>query len=147
MRHLHNTRLRRLLKRRWLVAMLVGGVLFSSVYAFAATLGVSSNTLSAGNQAVTTCTASVNASYTIAYDSTLPGYRVSGVNLNNLLAACVGKTITVDLTGAANASLVQVTYLVTGADAPTPGNKTITVPASPSIAASLVTGISVALTG
>jgi hypothetical protein len=142
-----NRRSKALLKRRWVLALVLGGVLFSSVYAFAATLGVTSNTLSAGNQSVTTCTSSVNASYTIAYDSTLPGYRVSGVNLNNLLAACVGKTITVDLTGAANASLVQVNYLVTALDAPAPGNKTITVPASPSIAASLVTGISVAITG
>jgi hypothetical protein len=131
------------LKKKGILAVVVGALVFSSAYAFAATLGVTSNSLGAGNASVTSCAASVTAAYTTTYDSTIPGYRVSGVNLNNL-TACSGKAITVDLTGAGNASLSQVTYTVLAADA-TAGNKTITVPGS--INAGLVTGVSVVIAG
>jgi hypothetical protein len=106
-------------------------------------LNVTSSSLGAGNAPVSGCAAAVTASYTLAYDSTIPGYRVSGVNINNL-SACSGKTITVDLTGAGNTSLTQVTYTVLAADA-TAGNKTI--PVGGSISAGNVTGVSVALAG
>lgn len=131
------------LRKKSILAIVIGLFVFSSAYAFAATLGVTSNSLGAGNASVTSCAATVTAAYTTAYDSTIPGYRVSGVNLNNL-TACSGKAITVDLTGASNASLTQVTYTVTSTDA-TAGNKTITVGGS--INAGSVTGVSVALAG
>jgi hypothetical protein len=131
------------LRKKSILAIVVGLLVFSSAYAFAATLGVTSSSLGAGNASVTSCTSTVAAAYTTAYDSTIPGYRVSGVNLNNL-TACSGKTITIDLTGASNASLTQVTYTVLAADA-TAGNKTITVGGS--INAGSVTGVSVALAG
>ena len=135
--------LRTAFKKKWLLAIVVGSLVFSSAYAFAATLNVTSASLGAGNATVSSCAASVTAAYTVAYDSTIPGYRVSGVNLNNL-TSCSGKAITVDLTNAANASLSQVTYTVLAADA-TAGNKTITVPGS--INAGLVTGVDVAIAG
>jgi hypothetical protein len=131
------------LKKKGILAVVVGALVFSSAYAFAATLGVTSSTLGAGNASVTTCAATVTAAYTTAYDSTISGYRVNGVNINTL-AACAGKVITVDLTGAGNASLTQVTYTVLVGDA-TAGNKTI--PVGGSISAGLVTGVSVALAG
>ena len=131
------------LRKRSVLALLVGAVVFSSAYAFAATLNVTSSSLGAGNAPVSSCAAAVTAGYTLAYDSTVPGYRVSGVNINNL-SACSGKTITVDLTGAGNSSLTQVTYTVLAADA-TAGNKTI--PVGGSISAGNVTGVSVALAG
>jgi len=132
-----------ILRKKWILAAVIGAVVFSSAYAFAATLGVTSNSLGAGNSAVASCAASVTAAYTIAYDSTIPGYRVAGVNINNL-TACSGKTITVDLTGASNVSLTEVTYTVLAADA-TAGNKTITVGGS--INAASVTGVAVAIAG
>jgi hypothetical protein len=135
--------LRGALRKKWLLAIVASAMVFSSAYAFAATLNVTSSSLGAGNAAVTSCAATITAAYTVAYDSTLPGYRVSGVNLNNL-TACSGKAITADLTGAGNASLSQVTYTVLAADA-TAGNKTI--PVGGSINAGLVTGVSVALAG
>jgi hypothetical protein len=131
------------LRKKSLLALAVGGVVFSSAYAFAATLGVSSNSLGAGNAAVSACASTITAQYSVAYDTTIPGYRVSGINLNNL-AACAGKTVTAVLTGAANASLGQVTYTVLTADA-TAGNKTI--PVAGSVNAGTVTGVSVALAG
>ena len=131
------------LKKKGILAVVVGALIFSSAYAFAATLGVTSSSLGAGNASVATCAATVTAAYTTAYDSTIPGYRVSGVNINTL-TACSGKTITVDLTGAGNASLSQVTYTVLAADA-TAGNKTI--PVGGSISAGSVTGVSVAIAG
>jgi hypothetical protein len=138
-------KLRTALRRRFVLALVVGGVAFTTVYAFAATLGVSSQSLGAGNAAVTTCAASVTATYAIAYDSTVPGYKVSSVTLNNL-TACNGKTITVDLTKADNSSIGQVTGTVLPADA-TAGTKTIALPASPVVSAALVTGVAVAIAG
>lgn len=135
--------LRTALGKKWILATTVGAIVFSSAYAFAATLGVTSNSLAAGNASVAGCAASVTASYTIAYDSSLPGHRVSGVNLDNLVS-CAGKVITVDLTGSGNASLGQVTYTVLAADA-TAGNKTISVGGS--INAAGVSGVSVAIAG
>ena len=135
--------LRTALGKRWLLAAVAAVLAFSSVYAFAATLNVSSNSLAAGNAAVSGCAASVAASYSVAYDSSIAGYRVSGVNLNNL-TACSGKAITVDLTGTADASLAQVTYTVLAADAAA-GNKTLTVAGG--VPASALTGVSVAIAG
>ena len=95
-----NETLRALLRKRAILALLVGAAVFGSVYAFAATLSVSSLSLGAGNSSVSTCTSSVTASYSISYDATMttPGYRVSGITINNI-STCSGKTITVDLTG------------------------------------------------
>ena len=131
------------LKKKGILAVVVGALVFSSAYAFAATLGVTSNSLGAGNASVASCAATVTAAYTTAYDSTIPGYRVSGVNLNNL-TACSGKVITVDLTNLGNTSISQVTGTVTALEA-TAGNKTIAVAGS--INAGLVAGISVAIAG
>jgi hypothetical protein len=60
--------LRQALKRRFVLAAVVGGVVFSSAYAFAATLNITTKTLGAGNTSVTACTSStLQASYTVAF--------------------------------------------------------------------------------
>src|ERR1051325_3402827 len=106
--------LRPALRKRAVVALILGGVMFSSVYAFAATLGVNSAQLAAGNASVISCVATnVNASYLIAYDQNISagGYRVDKI-VRSGLAGCAGKSITADLTGpgTSTASLKQVTY-------------------------------------
>lgn len=60
--------LRQALKRRFVLATVVGAVVFSSAYAFAATLNITTKTLGAGNTSVTACTSStLQASYTVAF--------------------------------------------------------------------------------
>ena len=48
--------LRLALRRRLVLALVVGGVVFATAYAFAATLAVTSKSLGAGNTTVTACT-------------------------------------------------------------------------------------------
>jgi hypothetical protein len=106
-----------LLRRKLILAGLVGVASFVSVYAFAASLNVSSQSLGAGNSVVASCAPStgpgavtLTASYSTTYDSSFGGYKVSKVTLNATLTAtgattaipigCAGKLVTVDLAAA-----------------------------------------------
>jgi len=132
-----------LAKRRTLFAVVLAVTIFGAVYGFAATLNVGSNTLSAGNVAVASCqvTGTPTGTYTTAYDSTIPGYKVASVIVTGLdNTNCNGKAISVTLTGAANANLATIAGTV-----PASGNLTLT-PGS-SISAAAVTGVSVAING
>lgn len=136
--------IRAALRKRLVLAIVVGGIVFSTVYGFAATLTVSTTNLSAGNAAVASCTASVSASYSVAYDSTLPGYRVSQVTVSGI-TGCTSRTIVVDLTDTNNNSLFETTpYTITSSDV-TAGHVNLTVTGH--INAATVTGVSVAVTG
>lgn len=106
------------LRKRLVLALTVGGVIFSSVYAFAATLSVGTDSLGAGNSVVASCAGSttLTASYTTTYDSTFAGFRVSNVrltaNAGNIPAACANKSLTVNLAApvaSGSTSLGQVT--------------------------------------
>jgi hypothetical protein len=135
-----------LAKRRTLFALLLALTIFGAVYGFAATLNVGTNALSAGNATVASCQASgtPTGTYTVAYDSTVPGYKVTGVTVTGMDPGCNGKTVSVTLTGASSASLASgsATYSSAGS------NTTVAIgslSATPS--AALVTGISVAVNG
>jgi hypothetical protein len=132
----------RVLKNKWALAAIVATVVFSSAFAFAATLGVSGASLGAGNADVTSCaTGSVGATYQTAYSASPRGYVVSNVVFSGL-AGCGGKTLTADLTDGTNASLGQVTYSVPGTP---PSSATVAAPAG--VLASNLNGISVAIAG
>ena len=132
-----------LAKRKTLFAAVLALTIFGAVYGFAATLNVGANTLSAGNATVASCqaTGTPTGTYTTAYDSTIPGYKVATVVVTGLdTTNCNGKAISVTLTGAANANLATITGTV-----PSSGNLTLT-PGS-TVSAANVTGVSVAING
>jgi len=133
--------LKALAARKTLFALVLALTIFGAVYGFAATLNVGSNQLSAGNATVASCQASgtPTGTYSIAYDSTLPGYKVSNVNVTGIDAGCNGKTITVNLTSSTNASLGSITGTISG-------TSFAAAPAA-SVDAKLVTGVSVAING
>lgn len=132
-----------LAKRRTLFAILLALTIFGAVYGFAATLNVGANTLSAGNASVASCQASgtPTGTYTVAYDSTLGGYKVSGVTITSLDAGCATKAVSVTLTGAANANLATIAGTV-----PAGGGSLALTPGS-TVSAASVTGVSVAING
>jgi hypothetical protein len=132
-----------LAQKKTLFALVLALTIFGAVYGFAATLNVGSNQLSAGNASVASCQASgtPTGTYAVAYDSTLPGYKVSSVTVTSLDTNCAGKTVSVSLTGAANANLGTVTGTV-----PVGGGSLLMTPGS-SISAAAVTGLSVAING
>ena len=108
--------------KRALTALLVGGVVFATVYGFAASLTVTSDSLGAGTTSVTACqSTAVNATYAPTYQSGLPAYEATTVTVNGLDETgpkCGGKAIRVTLTGpgASNVSLSEQTAtLPTGA--------------------------------
>jgi hypothetical protein len=135
-----------LAKRRAIFAVLLALTIFGVVYGFAATLNVGANALSAGNAAVASCqaTGTPTGTYALAYDPALPGYKVSGVTVTGMDPLCNGKTVSVTLTGALNASLATGSAVYSSAGSST----TVAIPSlvgTPN--ATGVTGVSVAVNG
>lgn len=100
--------------RRFVTAILIGGTIFGAVFGLAASLGVSSKTLGAGNASVVACQAgTLTASFATSYDSTIPGYKVGVVTVNGLDTTsgtnCASKAFRILLTNSSNASLGEVT--------------------------------------
>jgi hypothetical protein len=135
--------LKTLAKKRTLVAVVLALTIFGAVYGFAATLSVGANSLSAGNATVSSCqsTGTPTGTYTVAYDSTLGGYKVAGVTVTSLDTLCASKAVSVTLTGASNANLGTLTGVV-----PVGGGQLALTPGA-TISAAGVTGVSVAING
>jgi len=134
--------LKALMKKKTLFAFVLALTIFGAVYGFAATLNLNTNQLSAGNATVASCQATTPvASYAVAYDSTLGGYKVGTVTVTSLDAACAAKTVSVTLTGAAGANLNTVSAVI-----PAGGGVQVMTPGA-TVSAALVTGLSVAING
>jgi hypothetical protein len=120
------------------LAAVVASIVFAGVYGFAASLGLSSSGLGAGNAVVAACGSGITASYTTAYSATLPGYSVSQVNLASIPAGCLSKSYRIQLTGSGGATVgseVSGTLPASGT--------TASIATSGNVDASAVTGISV----
>jgi hypothetical protein len=123
---------------KMILAAVAAVVVFASTYGFAASLGMTTSGLGAGSSVVAACGTGIQASYTTAYASGIPGYAVSQVNLASIPAACLSKSYKIQLTGASGATIgseMSGTLPASGttANIATSGNPD----------ASLVTGISV----
>jgi hypothetical protein len=125
---------------RFALPLITGITVFGAVTAFAASLAVSTKSLGAGNATVSSCNASATVSYNTVYSATLPGYKVSTAPVTTA-AGCNGLAYKVTLTGAANASLGEVTGTLDATGAASPDFS------SSNVAAASVTGVSVTVTG
>ena len=125
---------------KMIVAAVAAMIVFASTYGFAASLGITSSGLGAGNAVVAACGTGIQAAYTSAYASGIPGYAVSQVNLSSIPAACLSKSYRIQLTGAAGAAVgSEMTGTLPGA------GTTANISTSGNPDASLVTGISVVI--
>jgi hypothetical protein len=124
---------------KMIVAAVAAVVVFGSTYGFAASLGLTTNGLGAGSSVVAACGTGIQAAYTTAYASGIPGYAVSQVNLSSIPAACQSKSYRIQLTGAAGATV--------GAEmsGTLPATATANIATSGNPDASLVTGVSVVI--
>ena len=114
--------------------------IFGATYGLAASLGLTSDTLGAGNVVVAACQGTaLNATYTSTYAAGLPGYQATTVTLTGMAAGCQNKAYRVTLYGAAGASLGEVTGTTPGA------GTTITVTPFAGVSAALVTGVAVVI--
>jgi hypothetical protein len=121
-----------------LLAAVVACIVFAGVYGFAASLGLGSSGLGAGNAVVAACGSGTQAAYTTAYSATLPGYSVSQVNLSSIPAGCLNKSYRIQLTGAGGATVgAEMTGTL-----PASGT-TANINTTGNVDASAVTGISV----
>jgi hypothetical protein len=116
-----------LAQKKTLFALVLALTIFGAVYGFAATLNVGTNQLSAGNATVASCQASgtPTGTYTVAYDSSISGYKVSGVTVTGLDAGCASKAISVTLSGTSGTGLNTISGTVPvggGTLALTPGS-------------------------
>jgi hypothetical protein len=105
------------MKKRVITSLVAALTVFGVVFAMAASLGgINSSSLGADDAVVASCdTNGVSTSYTVSYNSTSPaGYKVTGVSVSGIAAACDGGTMKVVLTGSGNASLGEVTSTVSG---------------------------------
>lgn len=124
---------------KMIVASVAAFIVFAGVYGFAASLGLSSSGLGAGSAVVASCGSGIQASYTTAYASGIPGYAVSQVNLASIPAACQSKSYKIQLTGAGGAAIGSE---LTGT---LPATATANIATSGNPDASLVTGVSVVI--
>jgi hypothetical protein len=125
---------------KMVVATIAAATVFGGVYGFAASLGLTSSGLGAGNAVVAACGTGIQAAYTSAYSASIPGYSVSQVNLSSIPAACLSKSYRIQLTGAAGAAVGSEM----SGTLPSSGT-TANISTSGSPDASLVTGISVVI--
>ncbi|MEP7060636.1 MAG: hypothetical protein ABI828_07880 [Actinomycetota bacterium] len=134
--------------KRTLTALLAGIVVFATVYGFAASLSVSASSLGAGTSAVAACqSATLTASYAVAYDSSIPAYKVGVVTVSGLdtgAGKCPSKAFKVTLTGpgASNASLGEVTGTT-----PSSGTTFTADFTSSNVSAASITNIHVVISG
>lgn len=131
-------------KRRTLLAVLGGIIACSLVVAAAASLGgITSSSLGADDAVVASCDSNgVTTSYTSTYNTTsTAGFKVNDVTVGGISDTCDGLTMTVTLTGAANASLGSVSQAVpTGV-----GTTNVLSFISQSILANSVTGVHIVI--
>jgi hypothetical protein len=126
---------------RLLLALVAAAAAFAGVRGFAASFGTGSAGLGAGSELVASCGSGMTFGYTWAFDAGTRGYAVSSIELSNIPAGCLGRSLSVtfyESSKSAIGSPVSSTLPRSGA------TETISVLAgSATIDASLISGISV----
>jgi hypothetical protein len=126
--------------KKYVIALVVGVAVFGAVFAFAASLTVNSKSLAAGSGSVAACNATAAVSFNTTYSATIPGYKVSTAPVISAIA-CANMSYRVTLTGAASASLGEVTGTLDSSGAASPDFS------ASNVNAASVTGVSVVITG
>jgi hypothetical protein len=125
------------------VGAIVAGVLaFGGIYALAASLTVTSNTLGAGSVAVASCqSTAINAAYTPLTYTSGTGYTTVSVTVTGLASTCNSVPYRITLYQSGGGSLVEATGTT-----PASGT-TFTTSAFTAVSAASVTGVAVVLGG
>lgn len=113
------------MKKRILLGLTIGGVVFAAVFGAAASLAVDGNSLQAGADTSLKCDANgVNTTYTVGWNATAKNNLVSEVKVNGIDVetvttpeSCTGQKLTVTLTDSTGAALETKTLTGTVAAA------------------------------
>jgi len=98
-------------RQRFMIATIVGIMVFATVFAVAASLSISATSLGAGTATVASCdTDGVTTSFETSYSAAAAGYQVTTVHVAGIATPdCAGLTMKVTLIGAGDASLGERT--------------------------------------
>jgi hypothetical protein len=130
--------------KRILGAIAAGAVAFSGIYALAASLNVSSNTLGAGTSVVASCqSATLTATYTPEAWSTSGGYTVSTVTVTGLASSCYTLPYRVTLYSGSSSPYTSLGE----ATGTTPGSGNSFAASFSALSANAVTGVAVVIGG
>jgi hypothetical protein len=128
---------------KFLLAVLVAGIVSGTAYAFAATLGVSTHGLGAGSAPAAACGSGLALTYTTEFDAGISGYAVDGVEVSDIPAACLSRQLSVtfdDSRNIADGSAVDATLPASGTTESIP-----IAPSSNTIDAAQIGGVSVVI--
>ena len=128
--------------KRVLFVLVAGAMTFGTIYGFAASLNLNTDSLGAARTVVAACQAgAMTASYTSTYSAAAPGYTVGTVTVTGLTSACYSKAFKVTLATTGNASLGEATGT-------TPASGTsFSATFSPAVNAASVTNFAVVISG
>lgn len=99
-----------LVKKKIILPVVAAATVFGGVYGLAASLGLTSDSLGAGQAVVAACQATpMNATYTSTYSATTPGYNTTTVTITGLASGCYGKAYRVTVSDSSNTSLAEST--------------------------------------
>ena len=128
--------------KRFLFVAMAGALTFATVYGFAASLNLNTDSLGAARTVVAACQAgAMTATYTTTYSASAPGYQVGTVTVNGLAAACFSKAYKITLANGSDASLGEATGTT-----PSTGTS-FAATFSPAVSASAVGAINVVISG
>lgn len=128
--------------KRVLMILVAGALTFGTVYGFAASLNLTTDSLGAAQSVVAACqSGSLTATYTVTYSAAEPGYRVGAVTVTGLESGCYSKAYKITLADSGDSSLGEATGTTPASG--TSFNATF----SPAVGAAAVEGISVVISG
>ena len=126
------------MRKRTILALLVGLVVFGSLYAMAASLGgITSDSVGADSTVVASCdTDGVTAAYVTAWDATDKRYEITTATVGSVADTCDGRTMSVSLTDTSGAQIGSGSLVI-----PTSGATSFAVTMSTPPSAKLTEGI------
>jgi hypothetical protein len=130
------------MKRRFVISVLAGLVVFAAVFAMAASLGgITSGTVGADTTTVAACDSNgVTAAYTVAWDATDERYEISTVTVGGVADTCDGLTLSVTLADSGGAQIGSGSLTI-----PASGATSFGVSMAPQPSANATVGIHVAI--
>lgn len=130
------------MKRRTLIAVLAGLLVFAGVFALAASLGgITGDRVGADNTVVASCDSDgVSAAYATAWDATDKRYEITSVTVSGVSDTCDGQTMSVSLTDSSGAQIGSGSVAI-----PTSAATSFSVSMSPATSAKLTEGIHIVI--
>lgn len=130
------------MKRRFVISVLAGLVVFATVFAMAASLGgITSGTVGADTTTVAACDSNgVTAAYTVAWDATDKRYEITTVTVGGVADTCDGLTLSVTLADSAGTQIGSGSVAI-----PTSAATSFGVSMAPQPSANATVGIHVAI--